>query len=95
MEITGFNDNIISSNVLGLSKCFLAYSQDCNKEKIQAVGFNEDGDAYIAFESGICIISKSNDEVQYVTFIDPSKFFKYYDDALLFLEMDYIESCKP
>lgn len=69
----------------GLAKVWKAYSEDCSREDIMEVGFNENsGYVYIALENGITIASAFGQDVDYiVTDFDNGEEFFYdtYEDA--------------
>ena len=74
----------------GLSKVWKAYSENCPREDIMEVGFNENsGYVYIALENGISISSAFGQDVDYiVTDMDGVEDFFYdtIDEAINKLE---------
>ena len=63
----------------GLSKVWEAYYQNCPREDIMEVGFNNNsGYVYIALENGICIASAFGQDVDYIVtdFNDGTEYFE-------------------
>jgi hypothetical protein len=53
---------------MGLSKVWKAYADECSREDIMQVGFNENsGYVYIALENGVTIGSCMGQDVEYIT----------------------------
>ncbi len=70
----------------GLSLVFGAYAENCSREDILQVGFNENsGYVYIALENGVSICSMLGREVEYLytDFEDGEEyFFDSYEECL-------------
>ena len=66
MEIYNL-DNPAYCEAIGLSKVHEAYANECVKEEIMQIGFNENsGYVYIALENGVSICSMLGREVEYL-----------------------------
>ena len=67
MKINGLSGSIAYLEAKGLSKCFDAYSEHCNRADIMDIGFNSNsGYVYIALENGITIGSFIGRDVEYI-----------------------------
>jgi hypothetical protein len=67
MEIHNL-ENPAYCEAMGLSKVWKAYADECSREDIMQVGFNENsGYVYIALENGITIGSCVGQDVEYIT----------------------------
>ncbi len=75
---------------MGLSKVFKAYAENCSREEIMEVGFNDNsGYVYIALENGISIGSCMGQGVEFIVtdFKTGEEFFlESYDKAVEQLE---------
>lgn len=71
---------------MGLSKVFKAYAENCSREEIMEVGFNDNsGYVYIALENGISIVSCLGRDVEFIVtdFETGEEFFlESYDEAV-------------
>ncbi len=71
-------DNPAYCEAKGLSKVHEAYANECVKEEIMQIGFNENsGYVYIALENGISICSMLGRQVEYLVtdFEDGEEYF--------------------
>lgn len=79
-------ENPAFCEVMGLSRVFEAYANECSKEDIMEVGFNHNsGYVYIALENGISICSMLGQRVEFlVTDFDNGEelFFDNYTQAI-------------
>ena len=67
MKINGLSGSIAYLEAKGLSKCFEAYAEHCNRADIMDIGFNANsGYVYIALENGITIGSFIGRDVEYI-----------------------------
>jgi hypothetical protein len=75
---------------MGLSKVWKAYADNCTREDIMQVGFNENsGYVYIALGNGVTIGSCMGAKVQYIVSGDEEEFFfPSYRKATEFLEKE-------
>lgn len=74
---------------MGLSKVWKAYADNCTREDIMQVGFNENsGYVYIALENGVTIGSCMGARVQYIVSGDEEEFFFIsYSKAINYLKV--------
>jgi len=67
MKINGLSGSIAYLEAKGLSKCFEAYAEQCNRADIMDIGFNANsGYVYIALENGVIIGSMIGRDVEYI-----------------------------
>lgn len=75
---------------MGLSKVFKAYAENCSREDIMEVGFNDNsGYVYIALENGIQISCCMGQDVEFIVtdFETGEEFFlESYEEAVKQLE---------
>ena len=92
LTIHGLSDSIAYCEAQGLSLCFSAYADECSREGILAIGFNENsGYVYIALENGVSICSMLGRGVEYlVTEWENGEehFFDSYHEAETFEPID-------
>jgi hypothetical protein len=83
MEIYNL-ENPAYCEAMGLSKVWKAYAEECSREDIMQVGFNENsGYVYIYLENGITIGSCMGQDVEYIiSDEEEEKFFKSYYEAI-------------
>jgi hypothetical protein len=86
MKINGLSGSIAYLEAKGLSKCFDAYAEHCNRADIMDIGFNANsGYVYIALENGVTIGSMLGRDVEYLVagFENGDyMFFETYDEAI-------------
>ncbi len=67
MKINGLSGSIAYLEGKGLSKCFNAYAEHCNRADIMDIGFNANsGYVYIALKNGVTIGSMLGRDVEYL-----------------------------
>ena len=92
LTINGLSDSIAYCEAKGLSLCLSAYADECSREGILAIGFNENsGYVYIALENGVSICSMLGREVEYLVsdlMNGEEYFFDSYHDAETFEPID-------
>lgn len=73
---------------MGLSKVWKAYADECSREDIMQVGFNENsGYVYIALENGVTIGSCMGQDVEYIVSGEEEEmFFESYNEATNYKE---------
>jgi hypothetical protein len=75
MEIYNL-ENPAYCEAMGLSKVWKAYAEECSREDIMQVGFNENsGYVYIALENGVTIGSCMGQDVEFIVSTDKEELF--------------------
>jgi hypothetical protein len=88
MKINGLSGSIAYLEAKGLSKCFDAYAEHCNRADIMDIGFNANsGYVYIALENGVTIGSMLGRDVEYIIEaigddMFDEMYFDTYDEAI-------------
>ena len=93
LTINGLTDNSIAyCEAKGLSKCFLAYAENCSNETIASIGFNSNsGYTYISLENSIQIVSSMGQDVEYLTTRTEDGCELFYDSYEEALASPYID----
>jgi hypothetical protein len=85
LTIYGLFEDIAYCEAKGLSNVFGAYADQCSRESIQDIGFNQNsGYVYIALENGIQIASCMGRDAEYIVYNfenGEETFFSTYEEA--------------